>query len=164
MKTIHLLRHAKSSWDDDSLPDRERPLASRGIQDCARMGRHILETGCGFRNVFASPARRAWTTIKLVSEGLTGIDVHWKLDEELYTFGSSCLLHWLAGLDDRLDEVMMVGHNPGFTDLCNRLGDRHVTNIPTCGYARLAGDVSSWRDVAGGGFKLVSLLIPKELK
>lgn len=161
MKTIHLIRHAKSSWGSQSLADVNRPLNTRGEQSCELMARPILQAGCSFRHVFCSIARRAQMTIEGISHSLPEIELAWKLDEALYTFSSQDVFDWCLEIDDALDEVVIVGHNPAFTGLINSLGDQYIENLPTCGYAQLTFPQNSWSEITSGSGKTMSLLRPK---
>ena len=165
MKKIHLIRHAKSSWDNGFLADIDRPLNKRGTRTCHFMAQHIYDAGCCFDSVFCSPAVRAQSTIELISQCLTEIDLDWQTENELYTFNSEHLITWLRGVDESIAELLIIGHNPALTDLCNELSNSNVTNIPTCGYAQLVTDeVFLWNDIAEATFDLTVLLKPKELK
>ena len=164
MKTIHLIRHAKSSWDDDALADIDRPLSKRGIRTCRFMAGHIRDAGCGFDNVFCSPAVRAQMTIELIKGALPDIDIQWQTDEDLYTFDCSDLLTWCRALDDGISEVTIVGHNPASTDFCNRLSKADINNVPTCGYVQLtAREDCRWQDISEMDFELITFLKPKKL-
>jgi phosphohistidine phosphatase len=164
MKTIHLIRHAKSSWENEYLADINRPLNRRGIRSAELMARHIVNAGCTFNNVFSSPALRALSTIQLLSKNLPQNPLKWQTDENLYCFDSASLLHWCAGLDDVLTEVVIIGHNPALTDFCNDLSNSRIYNIPTCGYVQLNARTDfQWAQVADISFKLSHFLKPKEL-
>lgn len=161
MKTIHLLRHAKSSWADPDLPDRERPLKTRGKQAAWYMIEPIWKAGCRFEHVYSSPAKRARATIRKMSRALRGDGIFWQVDEALYTFDSTDLLAWFRHLDDSLEDVMVVGHNPAITDLANQLGDQDIDNVPTCGYVQLQTELAHWRDLDAGCAHTAHFLYPK---
>lgn len=161
MKTIHLLRHAKSSWSDPDLSDRDRPLNARGKRAVLLMIEPIWKAGCRFDNVFCSPAKRARHTIRRISKPLNGEGIFWKTDEDLYTFETGELLQWLQALDDTMDEVMIVGHNPAITELANLLGNQSIENIPTCGYVQLQADVGKWKKVQENCAETKVFLYPK---
>lgn len=164
MKKIHLLRHAKSSWEDASLADIYRPLNKRGIGTCKFMAPHIYEAGCSFENVFCSSAARAQSTIKLISEQLPKVNFQWEVDEALYTFDSSKLHEWFRSLDESMSELLIIGHNPALTNFCNQLSNSDIQNIPTCGYVQLtSGRECLWQDVSETPFGLTTFLWPKEL-
>jgi phosphohistidine phosphatase len=163
-KTLHLLRHAKSSWDDASLVDIDRPLNGRGIAACARMAPHLVAAGCTFEAVFCSPAQRARSTIELIAQALPAQDITWTVVEDLYTFSSDDLYAWCRALPESLTDVMLVGHNPALTDFCNSLSDSDLHNIPTCGYAQLKARAGgAWSDLAQTPFALAAFLRPKHL-
>ncbi len=161
MKTIHLLRHAKSSWADPDLNDRERPLNNRGKQSILLMIEPIWKAGCSFKNVYASPAKRTRSTIIRIAKALPENTVQWSKDENLYTFSAHDLLQWLHSLEDDNDEVMIVGHNPAITELANLLGDEYVENVPTCGYVQLQSEVSSWQDINANCATTTHFIYPK---
>jgi phosphohistidine phosphatase len=164
MKKIHLLRHAKSSWDDASLADVDRSLNERGIRTCHFMAHHIYKAGCRFDNVFCSPAVRAQSTIELISRCIPEADVQWQIDEELYSFDSENLLEWCRSLDESIFEVSIIGHNPALTDFCDELSHGNIENIPTCGYVQLtANKECRWREISEGSFELTTFLRPKNL-
>jgi phosphohistidine phosphatase len=164
MKTIHLIRHAKSSWDDDTLADIDRPLNKRGIRTAKFMAAHIRDAGCGFDNVFCSSATRAQMTIDLIKGALPDLDFAWRVDEDLYTFDWGDLLDWCLALDDAITEITIVGHNPAATDFSNRLSNADINNVPTCGYAQLtAREDCRWQEISEMDFELTTFLKPKKL-
>lgn len=163
MKTIHLIRYAKSSWDDESLADIDRPLNQRGIRACRVMAPHIRDAGCRFDHVFCSPAVRARSTIELLGKALPDVDVRWQIAKELYTFESDDLLAWCRKLDESFADVVIIGHNPALTDFCHALGDRHLNKIPTCGYVRLAARRQGrWQEFADIPFEVTAFLKPRQ--
>ncbi len=161
MKTLHLIRHAKSCSGDSSTSDIERSLNDKGMRACAKMAQHIVDAGCGFNHVFCSAANRAQQTIDGINQALDENEVDWIVDDQLYTFDSQDILKWCMRLDDSLDDVVIVGHNPALTEFCNYLGDRYIDNMPTCGYAKLEITSERWRDLGEGTAKLATFLAPK---
>ncbi len=149
MKTLHLLRHAKSSWDEPYRSDRERGLNKRGRRDAPRMGR-ALAAEIDPLPVLVSPARRAQLTLAGVCDGwpaMAGL-THQTL-EELYTFSADDVVDLLRECDDARDEVFLIGHNPAFTDLVNYLaGGDPLDNLPTAGYARVCHNLVPVRPIA----------------
>ena len=164
MRKIHLLRHAKSSWADESLADIDRPLNKRGIRTCRFMAQHIYDAGCCFDRVFCSPAVRAQSTIELISRCLPDVDVRWQITEDLYGADSEDLRAWCRSLDESIAEFLIIGHNPTLTDFCNDLSGRCIENIPTCGYVQLtASKGCQWQEITDASFELTTFLRPKEL-
>jgi len=162
MKILHLIRHAKSSWKDERLADRDRPLAPRGIRACAVMAPEIAKSGCDFSHVFTSPAARARETIERISSGLRKISVTWTVAEKLYTFSARDLLAFCRDdLPPAIDQAVIVGHNPAFHDFCSQMGDTPLEKLPTCAYARLELDAGSWDDIGPGRMRLSVFLTPR---
>jgi phosphohistidine phosphatase len=164
MKTLHLLRHAKSAWDQAGLSDRERPLNKRGQRDAPRMG-EALSNRLAPMPVNASPARRAQLTLEGLCSGWPALgDVSHYTEEDLYTFSDDDLLAWISCQDDRHDALFMIGHNPAFTDLVNTLtGHYSLDNLPTAGYAELSLSIDHWQDIVPGCAVLDYQLFPKQL-
>lgn len=163
MKILHLLRHAKSSWDNTGLADIDRPLNEKGIRSCASVGPAIFENGYDFARVFCSSGKRAQETIHCISNALPDIEIQWEVDEALYTFSSHVLLEWCQNIDDALDEVMLVGHNPAITELCNEVGNRYVDHVPTCGYVKIENKIDSWRNIGRRSGTIVKFVTPKTI-
>lgn len=164
MKKIHLIRHAKSSWEDESLADIDRPLNERGIRTCRFMAQHIYNAGCHFDNVFCSPAVRARSTLELINRYITEMNIQWQIEEELYTYDSDDLLKWCRSVDESISEFLIVGHNPALTDLCNELSNSDIKNIPTCGYVQLVVRKDCrWREISEVSVELTTFLRPKKL-
>jgi phosphohistidine phosphatase len=142
MKTIYLLRHAKSSWDDSGLSDKQRPLAKRGLQ-----GKRFAARGEQLEQVISSPALRAHTTAQLFCQacGFPPQDI--LIEPELYFSGSASIEDLILAQDDRLRSVMLVFHNPDITYFTNSIDyDVRIDNVPTCGLVKLASDIAQWRD------------------
>lgn len=163
MKTLHLIRHAKSSWSDPALADMDRPLNARGKKACKVMAPAIQNTGCTFQTIFCSSARRARQTIELIAAALPNHSTECHLDDELYTFNAMDLLNWCQRLDKALDDIVIVGHNPAITEFCNYLGDIAIDNIPTCGYVQLHCHCESWLTLNTGCAETVTVLTPKTI-
>lgn len=164
MKTLHLIRHAKSSWKDEHLADIDRPLAPRGIRACAVMARAILKAGCDFSNIYTSPAVRAQETINRIAGHLEGQSLTWTVSEQLYTFSASDLLKFCRyDLPATIDQAVIVGHNPAFHNFCNQVGCKRIEKLPTLAYARLELDADSWQDIGPGRMRLTEFITPKKL-
>jgi phosphohistidine phosphatase len=144
MKTLTILRHAKSSWSDRGLSDHERPLNRRGEKDAPAMGRRINEAGIRPSLIMSSPAVRAWTTAKIVAKELSYPIEFLHREEEMYLANVDRLLDLLARQDNAFNSVMMVGHNPGLTEFANYLLPEVTDNIPTCGFVALNIETDDW--------------------
>ncbi|GAB3109937.1 phosphoglycerate mutase [Aestuariicella hydrocarbonica] len=167
MKKLHLIRHAKSSWQEPNLADIDRPLSQRGVRACEVMAPEIVKAGCELETVYCSPASRATSTAQHLSQAVAA-DTVLRVDRTLYTFDGQRLLAWCRGLDDRLEnsvtEVTIIGHNPALTDFCNFISDSELDNIPTCGYVQLWLDCARWQDLSSGSATLKAFLYPKQFK
>ena len=165
MKTLHLLRHAKSSWSEPGLADRERGLNKRGRRDAPRMGA-ALARDLAPLVMMVSPARRAQLTREGLCQGWPALaDLPYITDEALYTFSVDVLYRWLQRLDDSLVEVFVIGHNPALTELVNELTGRHaLDNLPTAGYARLSLSLERWSELRPGCGELALILLPRTLQ
>lgn len=162
MKTLLLCRHAKSSWKDLSLTDRERPLNKRGKRDAPDMGNRVRERGVKPDAIVASPAKRTQRTAKHLARALEYPVGEIQTVEYLYGGGPSSILHVLRSLDDALQTVMLVGHNPETTMVANLLGDLSIDNVPTCGIVALEFSFDQWRKVQAGSGTLAWYDYPKK--
>lgn len=165
MKTLHLLRHAKSSWDQPGLPDRERTLNKRGLRDAPRMGAALSQLLAPL-DLAVSPARRAQLTLEGLCAGWPALEqCRHHTEDDLYTFDSDDLLQWLAGRGEEQQALFLIGHNPALTELVNDLtGEYSLHNLPTAGYARLSLKIDRWRDLGQGCATLEHCLFPKQLR
>ena len=144
MKTLTLIRHAKSSWKNMGLADYDRPLNKRGKRDAPMMGRRLAERGFDTGLMMTSPAARAVATAEAIAEEIEYPLTEIVANERLYGADQFELLEVIRGIDDSLDEVVLVGHNPGLTDLVDYLSAHPIGNVPTCGIVELVLDVDSW--------------------
>jgi len=164
MMKLHLLRHAKSAWDQPQLTDFERGLNQRGRQDAPRMGA-ALATRIAPMVMHVSRARRAQLTLQGLCAGWPALAACAHVgDDALYTFDAQDLVNWLVQRPDGDDAYFIIGHNPALTDLVNRLVGHHcLDNLPTCGYAQLELPIARWRDLPLCEAVLKDSLYPKEL-
>jgi phosphohistidine phosphatase len=163
MKTLLLMRHAKSSWKEPELADHERPLNKRGKLNAPRMGRLLREQELTPDLIVSSTARRARQTADAVAD-LSGYQGELRLEDELYAAPAETCLEVLQALpDDAPDCVMLVGHNPGLEELLELLtGD--MPALPTGAIAQVALPIERWRDLtADVEGRLLNLWSPKEL-
>ena len=144
MKTLTIVRHAKSSWKDASLRDRDRPLNKRGKRDAPEMGRRIGEAGIRPSLILSSPAVRAWKTARAVADA---INYPWEFlqkEDALYLASVDRILDVLVAQDNRFNNILIVGHNPGFTEFANFLVPSLTNNLPTAGVVCVEIDQDDW--------------------
>jgi phosphohistidine phosphatase len=144
MKILTLVRHAKSSWKDTSLADRDRPLNKRGKRDAPEMGRRIAEAGIRPSLIVSSPAVRAWTTAKIVADAIGYPREFLQRDNNLYLATVNGILDVIVAQDNGFNSMMLVGHNPGFTDFANYLVPGLTNNLPTAGVVSVELDTDDW--------------------
>lgn len=148
MKTLTIVRHAKSSWKDPGLPDHVRPLNKRGRRDAPMMGRRLAEQGPPVELIVSSPAVRAAETAEAMAAEM---EYPWDeivMDDELYEADCAEILMVIERQDDWFDHLMLIGHNPGLTELVNSLARLGIDNLPTCGVVRLEYDVWRWGQIS----------------
>lgn len=144
MKTLTLVRHAKSSWKDTGLSDRERPLNKRGERDAPIMGRRAAEAGLRPSQIISSPAVRAWTTAKVFAKALNYPIEFLQREDGLYLASLDNLLDVVATQDPGFNNLMLFGHNPGMTDFANYLVPGITSNLPTAGIISVEIDSDNW--------------------
>ena len=161
MKTLYLLRHAKSSWDDPRLADFERPLNERGLRAAPLVGRFMRERKLRPDLILCSPAERARRTAALVSEA-AGLSAPLRYDERIYEATAATLSEVVAQAEDSADELLLVGHNPGLEDLLQLLTGE-TRRMSTAALARVQLDLDRWAELRGGAGRLEWHVKPKEL-
>jgi phosphohistidine phosphatase len=161
MKNLLLLRHAKSSWEDSSLPDFERPLNGRGRSAAPLVGKFMRERKLRPDLVISSPAQRARETIALVLEAAR-IETELRYDERIYEASAARLVEVISQVEDDKREVMLVGHNPGFENLLKLLTGE-TERVPTAALSRIILNSEKWNEAGARGGRLEWLVKPKEL-
>jgi phosphohistidine phosphatase len=168
VKHLYLLRHAKSSWKDVSLPDHDRPLAGRGRRATVAIARHLREQGIQPELVLCSTARRARETLEGIEPALGTAALC--LEDELYAAGAPGLLERLRRVPDQVESVMLIGHNPGLEDLAlglarpSPVASDLATKYPTGALATVAFSASTWHELDYGTGDLVDLVRPRDLE
>jgi phosphohistidine phosphatase len=166
LRTLLLVRHAKSSWVDPSLADRDRPLNGRGLRCARRMGRRLAKRGLARAAerpdlVLTSPAVRALKTARLIARRLNYRRRDIAVQEALYETTAAGLLRTVRSLDERYGRVMLVGHNPEITLLARRF-DAAIAHMPTCAVACFRFDVQSWAEVSRASVKRMTFDYPRK--
>ena len=171
MKTILILRHAKSDWGNPDLADFDRPLAKRGLKDAPRMGQVLAQFDCVPDKILASPAERAKQTTELVVEAC-GYKKSVQWEASFYGGTSDDLLAALRRLTDTVERAMLVGHNPTLEETVAELlcaddggwGSCVSVRLPTAGLVCLNVDIMAWSELEPGDAALCWFLIPKLVK
>jgi len=163
MKRLTLIRHAKSSWKDLSLPDEERPLNRRGKRDAPLMAARFAERHDAESLVIvSSPAIRARATARAFAEATGYRPREIQIEPRIYEADVEALYEVVAGFPDEWAHAVVVGHNPGFTDFVNRTTKHFLENLPTCSIAELHYDIASWGEIGTATATLAEYDYPKK--
>jgi phosphohistidine phosphatase len=162
MKTLYLVRHAKSSWQYSDLDDFERPLNNRGRQNAPLMGDFLKKFKVAPDLILSSPANRAAMTARIIAAKILYPLEKIRYSEAIYEASVNALKHIIHQLDKSIHQAMLVGHNPALNGLANYIGDQPISNIPTCGVCCLELDISSWTNIGQHCGKLKFLEYPKK--
>jgi phosphohistidine phosphatase len=166
MRTLYLLRHAKSSWDDPGLPDHERPLAPRGIRDAKRVGKHMRKSGIAPELVLCSSARRTRETLDLLGPAAGAAQI--EVEDGLYGASAEQLLARLRELPDGVESTLLIGHNPAMQELTLLLAGGGAdlaavaAKLPTGALATLELE-SPWSELGANGARLAAYVVPRSL-
>ncbi len=162
MKKLFLLRHAKSSWEDSTLLDIERPLNKRGKRDAPFMAKLIKQKEIIIDVIYTSHALRALKTAEIFSKELHIKKENFIVEEKIYEAGIKELCDIVNNIPDNYDSVMIVGHNPGLTSFANFLGNKYMGNIPTCGIVGIEFKLKKWEEVERGSGEIFLFEYPKK--
>ena len=170
MKTVHLLRHAKSDWGNPGLDDHDRPLAPRGRRAAVVMGVHFAQQRYRPTLVLCSSALRTRQTLEALLPHLP-VRPEVLIEEEIYLASCGRLLSRIQEIDDGQSGVLLIGHNPGIAELARTLAGsgeraslrRLATRFPTAASAVCEFDLQHWSDLAPGSGCLLSFATPKDL-
>lgn len=161
MKTLLLLRHAKSDWDNTTLPDFERPLNERGRKAAPLMGELMRERKIQPDLILCSPAERTRQTVALVSDA-AGFTTAPRFEERIYDAEVARLLEVISEIEETASVVLVVGHNPGMAGLVEHLTGQ-AASMPTAALARVSLDIENWDEIREHAGRLEWLVKPKEL-
>ncbi|MFV0181814.1 histidine phosphatase family protein [Empedobacter falsenii] len=161
MKNLFLMRHAKSKWNEN-VSDQFRSITDIGELKTKKIAHYLNENfELNFDQVFSSKAVRAKETSQLFKPILFPSQII-HIEDDLYTFSHYLLDKWIRNLDNQLQNVLIFGHNPAFTDITNQLGNEMIYNLPTSGFVWIQFDSDNWKTIAKG--KTMKIITPKEIK
>ncbi len=162
MKNVYFIRHAKSSWDDSSLDDIERPLSSRGLRDAPFMAKLLKGKNVQPDLIISSPANRALTTAKYFAKemGFPSEDIVVK--NKIYEAYPEDIIQVIKNVNDDVNTLMVFGHNPTFTSVINRFTENYIPNVPTCGIAKIEADINSWSEFTESNALQTEYYYPKQ--
>lgn len=162
MKTVYIVRHAKSSWKYEGVKDKDRPLKQRGIQDAHLVSKHLSEIVSRPDAFVSSHANRALHTAVIFCENMKFPLANLKLNKSLYSFSDKYLVKTIRALDPDFDTAIIFSHDHGINDFVNRFGSKHIDHIPTCAVVGIQFDSKHWKDIKKGD--TILFCSPKELK
>ena len=161
MKTLILVRHAKSSWEESGLSDHDRPLNDRGKKDAPEMAKRVQEK-IGQIDVFlSSTAKRARRTARVFAEAYGKEKKDLLLDEKLYMATHDGFLSSIEQLEDQYESAAVFSHNPGITEFASSLTNVRIDDMPTCAVFAIVADVSSWKEFSSAEKKFLFFDYPK---
>ena len=164
MKKLYLLRHGKSSWEYPELDDFERPLNKRGRRDVPVIGKLLNKQKINPDLIITSPAVRAAFTARVIAEIISYPEKKIVYEHAVYDASVLALVNVIHNVDDRMNQLMLVGHNPGFTSLINYLADKNLDNLPTAGLYGMEFSISRWNEVTENSGKAILYEYPKKYK
>jgi phosphohistidine phosphatase len=150
MKTLYIVRHAKSSWEYEGIKDIDRPLKKRGIND-AYLISNVLQKKISSPDVFISScANRALHTAMIFSYSFNYPLANLKLSKSLFSFSDGYLIKTVKALDDGFDSAIIFSHDHGISDFVNKFGDKYLDHVPTCGVIGIKFDTNHWKNIKSG--------------
>ncbi|WP_418641144.1 SixA phosphatase family protein [Sulfurimonas sp. ST-27] len=161
MKTLYIIRHAKSSWKNMDLDDFDRPLNKRGRHDAPMMGERLRKKKSMPDLILSSPAKRAKMTAESIAKKVHYNKKKIVYDQNIYEADVSTLEDILMDIDDKYNTVFLVGHNPGLNELAEHYAG-YTENLPTCGIVSIAFTCKQWKDIDSDNAKLLFIDYPKK--
>jgi phosphohistidine phosphatase len=163
MLKLSIVRHAKSSWENPELDDFDRPLLEKGIKRTGVVINYLLDKALVPDLIMTSPAKRAVETAKIMQEQLN-VKEAFTVNNELYPGDLEGILNEMAEILPAVNHLMIIGHNPGLTDLALELtDDERVEWIPTSGVVHIEFDMPGWELIVGAKGTVKELIVPKKL-
>lgn len=163
MKTLYLVRHAKSSWENLSIADYERPLLEKGIKRSKKVGACLQEKGVTPQLILSSHAQRAWDTARILATALNYPEKDIIIENQLYFSGAEALENIVYGLPDDKDHVMMVGHNPDMTRFANLFLEDKIDYMSTSSVVCVLFHTQRWQDIMLAEREIPFVVFPKSL-
>jgi len=162
MKILYIVRHAKSSWNFYDLEDIDRPLNSRGKRNAPEMGRRLANKSIKPDLLISSPAKRARSTAKKIAKMIQYPKNRIVVENKLYHGMEDDIIQVISNTPNKFNEIMIFGHNPGFTYLANSFSGAHIYNIPTCGIVAISFNTDQWKNISTTPGELIFFDYPKK--
>jgi phosphohistidine phosphatase len=162
MKTLFVVRHAKSSWDNFGLPDEERPLNERGKKDAPEMAEKLRKKDVKIDIFISSPAKRARKTALSFCKEFGGKKKDVVIDDRLYPGEIEKFYEVIQDISDKNKTAALFSHNPGITDFVNTLTAHRIDEMPTCSVFGVKADIKSWKEFKDAKKELILFDFPKK--
>ena len=163
MKTLLVIRHAKSSWDNAALNDIDRPLNDRGKRDAPIMAGRLIKAGVKTDLFVSSPAKRARQTAAIFMQEFGRKEKELIIVQQLYHAQVQDFREVVAGIDDRYDSIALFSHNPGITAFANILSSVRLDNMPTCSIFAVTSEAANWQEFLNAGTTFWFFDYPKSI-
>mgnify|MGYP002795029057 CR=1 FL=1 len=167
MKTLYLVRHAKSTWEYASLADYDRPLNNRGLRDAPLMGHRLADKKISVDQIWSSPARRATDTAYILAEALPYSRKEIMLHDQFYVSSTTNFISEIQSCPDEVQSLLIVGHNPVICQIANLLiaddnSDVDIELMPTCSIVAIEFNTSSWSQLREHAGRCIFFDYPKK--
>ena len=163
MKTLILVRHAKSAWPDVSVPDYERPLEIQGVEDSNQMGKYLKTKMAPPDYIITSGATRTLETAQIISTKLFKQPIILNINKLIYGASINEMKNIIKNFNQKYKNIMIVGHNPTMTLLINKISNVNIDHVPELGTAIINYNINHWADFKSPG-KLIEFIYPEKLK
>lgn len=162
MKTLYIVRHGKSSWEFN-VPDDERPLIKKGIKRTHKIADFLIEKETKADLFISSHANRALSTAKIIAGVLDYAEEDIQVTSNLYLSSPDRIYDELFALDDKIDNVMIFGHNPTFTDFANHFLEQMIDWLPTSATVAIRFHTDKWSDISLAKHETLFIVFPRDL-
>ena len=163
MKTLYIVRHAKASWDFPELPDVERPIIEKGINNTKKIVIELNERKVEVDLIISSHAKRALETAKIIATGIYYPIEKIEISKGIYEVDMYDILSLISEVNDDVHSLMIFGHNPAFTQLANYFLTEEIEILPTSGVVSIEFEMEKWTDIEKAKHKIKFILFPKML-
>ncbi|MFZ4398943.1 MAG: SixA phosphatase family protein [Bacteroidales bacterium] len=163
MKTLYIIRHAKSSWEFTNLSDEERPLIEKGIKRSKKIGKYLKEQNVKADIIISSHANRALNTAQIIAKKINYPEEKILIDKKIYGTGIDNLFNTIYGIPNEYKCAIIFGHNPTFTNIANYFLDEKIDNLPTSGLVCVVFETDKWNEIATANNLENYIIRPKEL-
>lgn len=163
MKTLYIVRHAKSSWDFPDLPDIDRPIIEKGINNTKKIATELRNKNIFVDLMICSHAKRARETSKIIAAGINYPIEKIEISKNIYEVSDDDIFDVINEADDNKISLMIIGHNPTLTQFANRFLEEQIEILPTSGVVAISFETNSWLEISKAAHKTDFILFPKQL-